>query len=362
MPLESASFISQLNPSWPLLSDTVESTQAHLTLIKSVLQGSFPNLGAAAVIGTAAALNIASAAFNGAVLTIPNTGTTAGQLVITAPASGNTVTLSTGTTVTTTNGTTTIPGVGFQLISQAPADSGVTPAPVTELASDGEGNLTATTSLTAPAVTSRTYTQTFGSGTTETTVTGGIVPSGGIIMWAGAATAIPAGWYLCDGTNNTPDLQDQFIVGAGKTYAAGATGGVASVTLTVANLPTHTHTLTDPGHTHTIADPGHNHGVVDPGHAHGVYDPGHSHSYQDQVAPGAGNTQNYPGAPSTSQTSTAYTGIGIEASTTGVHLNAAATGITNSSATTGITLGSTGSGTAFGNLPPYFALCFIMKA
>ena len=37
------------------------------------------------------------------------------------------------------------------------------------------------------------------------------IPSGGIIMWSGSINKIPSGWILCNGQNNTPDLQDKFI-------------------------------------------------------------------------------------------------------------------------------------------------------
>ena len=37
-------------------------------------------------------------------------------------------------------------------------------------------------------------------------------------------------WHICDGTDDTPDLRDRFVVGAGSTYATGATGGAANVT------------------------------------------------------------------------------------------------------------------------------------
>lgn len=39
-----------------------------------------------------------------------------------------------------------------------------------------------------------------------------------ICLWSGAIVDIPAGWYLCDGTNGRPDLRDCFVVGAGLTY------------------------------------------------------------------------------------------------------------------------------------------------
>lgn len=77
------------------------------------------------------------------------------------------------------------------------------------------------------------------------------IPTGLIAMWSGSADAIPTGWVLCDGENNTPDLRNRFIVGAGSTYAVDATGGatsrtissgVGATTLTTSQIPSHTHT------------------------------------------------------------------------------------------------------------------------
>ena len=74
------------------------------------------------------------------------------------------------------------------------------------------------------------------------TIMGSGIPVGGIIMWSGAS--VPPGWALCDGTLSTPDLRDRFIVGAGSggSYTIGDTGGYDSVTLTVDQIPAHTHT------------------------------------------------------------------------------------------------------------------------
>jgi len=69
----------------------------------------------------------------------------------------------------------------------------------------------------------------------------GAVPIGGIIMWSGAVNAVPAGFALCDGNFGTPNLVNRFIVGAGGSYGVGATGGEATVTLTEAQMPSHTH-------------------------------------------------------------------------------------------------------------------------
>ena len=76
---------------------------------------------------------------------------------------------------------------------------------------------------------------------------GGIVPSGAIIMWSGAANAIPTGYVLCNGSNSTPDLRNRFVVGAGSgsNYSVNDTGGADSVTLTVNQIPAHTHTYID---------------------------------------------------------------------------------------------------------------------
>lgn len=97
------------------------------------------------------------------------------------------------------------------------------------------------------------------------------VPAGVILMWSGSIATIPSGWLLCNGSNGTPDLRDRFVVGAGSAYAVGATGGANTVTLSTANLPAHTHSISGSGttsgqsqsHTHTgttsTADLAHTH-------------------------------------------------------------------------------------------------------
>lgn len=66
-----------------------------------------------------------------------------------------------------------------------------------------------------------------------------LVPSGFIGMWSGSV--VPDGWLLCDGTNSTPDLRNRFIVGSGGEYAIGSTGGEKMHTLTIKEIPSHTH-------------------------------------------------------------------------------------------------------------------------
>ena len=139
------------------------------------------------------------------------------------------------------------------------------------------------------------------------------IPSGGIIIWSGSTGSIPATWYLCDGTNGTPDLRDRFIVGAGNTYAVNATGGSANAVV-VSHTHTATSVVTDPGHTHPYNAP-----ALSPNNAAG--------SIPDYIQQTSANT--------TSNT----TGITV--------------------ATTVATAGVSGTNA---NLPPYYALAYIMKA
>lgn len=59
----------------------------------------------------------------------------------------------------------------------------------------------------------------------------------------GGVDNIPDGWNLCDGTNGTPDLRDKFILGAGSTYSIGDIGGESEVTLTTTQIPDHFHAV-----------------------------------------------------------------------------------------------------------------------
>lgn len=146
-----------------------------------------------------------------------------------------------------------------------------------------------------------------------------------------------------DGTStfNIPDYRGRTLIGTDATYPLGTTGGSGSASLSVGNLPSHTHGVTDPTHTHTFTGAPHTHTVTDPGHAHTAL---------------VGSSTNTAGAAAgtatTGNTGTATTGITIG--------NTTATG-TNSSAATGITIQSTGSGTPFTILPPYAPATMLIK-
>ena len=78
-------------------------------------------------------------------------------------------------------------------------------------------------------------------------------------------------------------IKDRFILAAGDYYSNGATGGAATVTLTVSNMPSHSHSFTPSGtvssHTHT--GPSHTHSFTPSGtvSSHTHTGPSHTHSF-----------------------------------------------------------------------------------
>ena len=77
-------------------------------------------------------------------------------------------------------------------------------------------------------------------------ITMGSAQYGFIQDFYGNVNTIPRGWYICDGTNGTPDLRGMFIVGYDdrdiEYSEVGKTGGLKNVTLTENQMPSHTHT------------------------------------------------------------------------------------------------------------------------
>jgi microcystin-dependent protein len=185
---------------------------------------------------------------------------------------------------------------------------------------------------------------------TSTAVGGSEEPVGTIVAWGGSTTNIPSEYILCNGASldrdeyadlfdalgtvhgsidsdsfNIPDLRNQFIVGAkggsgaDNTYpglAVGATGGRADAIL--------------PQHHHDIDDPGHNHNIT--------------------AARVTGDTESGNGDEEAQneefETSDATTGITVD-NVDDDETNAI---VVNNQATINIA-----------NLPPYYALCFIIK-
>ena len=78
-------------------------------------------------------------------------------------------------------------------------------------------------------------------------------------------------------------IKDRFILAAGDSYSNGATGGAATVTLTVSNMPSHSHSFTPSGNvgSHTHTGPSHTHSFTPSGtvSSHHHTGPSHTHSF-----------------------------------------------------------------------------------
>jgi hypothetical protein len=157
-----------------------------------------------------------------------------------------------------------------------------------------------------------TYDNLYGAISTIPTVAPASLPTGCILLWSGSIGSIPSGFALCNGLNGTPDLRNRFVVGAGSTYAVDATGGSAD-----AIVVSHTHTG-------TTASNG-----------------AHQHTYINGAI-----TPNYN--PDGSSGQAGYRGTQGTTDSAGAHTH---TFTTDSSGTSGTNA----------NLPPYYALCYIMK-
>ena len=171
-----------------------------------------------------------------------------------------------------------------------------------------------------------------------TAVTASAIPSGTLMLFQ--QTAAPTGWTKQTAQN---DKALRVVSGAASTGGVQAFSTVFSRTasdayaITSAEMPSHSHTVSDPTHAHSISDGGHSHGVSDPSHAHGVSDPTHTHGLPSGSATfgwGSGEALNPTGAATSDAAATgisiagAFTGISIAASGTGIGIFGAATGIT----------------------------------
>lgn len=193
-----------------------------------------------------------------------------------------------------------------------------------------------------------------------------VMPGGAIILWYGSIATIPTGWALCNGQTvngyTTPDLRDRFVAGASVDYMpAGGTRELASTkimgvfnTATVGgtsatSLVSHMHGGTFSG---TVAD--HTHQINDPQHTHDadpfryLLRPPYDGSLTGNDRTGSGSEQAVgPGD-----------GAPMAKVSTGITISPA-TGVTASGSITAASTGSTT--TNYTNIPPFYALCYIMK-
>jgi hypothetical protein len=204
--------------------------------------------------------------------------------------------------------------------------------------------------------------------------------AGMIMMWSGTIATIPTGWLLCNGSSGTPDLRNRFIVGAyaddsgvakakieqsivtagafviGTSYVIesvgttdftliGSAANTVGTTFTASGAGTGTGTARTSDTIYTQTGGSKNAIVVS--HTHTatsvVTDPGHTHT----LTP-IGNTTGGSSGRAVAGANNVSQAVTIASETTGI--------------TVATTINSTGSSGTNANLPPYYALCYIMKA
>jgi hypothetical protein len=171
---------------------------------------------------------------------------------------------------------------------------------------------------TAPTASAATNTTQLATTAFVQTALSAAFTTGMIMMWSGTIATIPTGWVLCNGSNSTPDLRNKFVIGAhtdsaGVAYSTVTGSNTASGGTKDAIVVSHTHTA-------TVTDPSHNHNT----NSTNVF------TGSGTYTPANGGAANYGAMPN---------------------------------ATTGITVANSteGSSGTNQNLPPYYALAFIMK-
>ncbi|MEN6537226.1 MAG: hypothetical protein ABFD89_26475 [Bryobacteraceae bacterium] len=147
--------------------------------------------------------------------------------------------------------------------------------------------------------------------------------------------------------------QGRVLIGVGTlgedTYAAGATGGASTVTLSAVQMPSHTHTGTT--------------GVNSVGHTHsGTTESSGAHTHDVLLYQGSGGSVSaatavleQPGASGSDQLAIT---LSNRAASAGAHTHTFATGGNSVDHTHSFTTASAGSDSAHENRPPYFATYF----
>lgn len=163
-------------------------------------------------------------------------------------------------------------------------------------------------------------------------------PSGTRVVFQQAAA--PVGWTV-DASATFTDCAMRFNQGAGNggttnwsSWNYGGTFNVASVALTVAQMPAHAHN-----------DAGHGTPLSDGGHGHGVGDGGHSHGYAGYVAQ---NQFSYSGGGGLAGIGTPYTG-GTNTNASGSNISVQSSGSNISIGTSYANIQNTGGGAGHGH-------------
>ena len=213
------------------------------------------------------------------------------------------------------------------------------------------------------------------------------IPSGVITMWHGLLSNIPTGWLLCDGTSGTPNLIAKFVRGvATASTNPSSTGGSDTVTLTTAQLASHTHTQNSHNHTqnsHTHTQNTHNHTQNSHTHTQDAHGHGgstnttgsHTHSVSGwssgttragkiMVGNYTGGSASVNSAGNHSHTVTVTDTTATNQATTATNQGTTAVNQSTTATNQGTTAtnNNAGSGSAHDNMPSYYEVAYIMKS
>lgn len=169
------------------------------------------------------------------------------------------------------------------------------------------------------------------------------VPVGGGILWWSDNT-VPLNYKVCDGTVindvlsplnglTVPNMTDRFARGVANSNVrtTPVSGGEDAVTLTVNEMPVHSHGHNNPQHNHSVNDPGHSHTLNGRNSAPGNSD-GNGVEWSAIFDVGRGG--------------------GINSSGTGISLNPSVISLVISNA---------GGGASHNNIPAYRGWVYIMR-
>lgn len=198
------------------------------------------------------------------------------------------------------------------------------------------------------------------------------IPTGTIFLWSGSTGSIPSGWVICNGSNGTPDLRNEFVIGAGDTYSVDGSGGAANVTLATTNIASHSHSWsanTGAGgdHSHNFnANTGNSGNHTHSGSTSNVGNHTHSGGGVGAGIYMAFNTSTFKGYAAANANSG---GAGSHSHNIGTNgggdhshnFNANTGNSGNHTHSVSGNTGNAGSGTAFSILPTYYALAYIQK-
>lgn len=228
-----------------------------------------------------------------------------------------------------------------------------------------------------------------GSGWLQVSSSATVTTPAGIISQYAGATA-PSGYLLCDGsavsrttyaslftaigttygtgngttTFNLPDLRQRVPVGkysSGTFSTLGVTGGAENMTLSTANIPTHTHTV-DPASFSSSSSGTHTH-TVDPPNTATTTDGYHTHSLTGTAVSRYGDTYSGNGGDGYANSVTGTEGAGSHNHTLDISAFTSGAGgdHTHTIDVPSTTSSSVGSGTSFSVLQPYIVLNYIIK-